>query len=445
MLQNHLLQLLCLMAMEPPAQFDPSAVRNEKIKVLRSLRPIEAATPPAHSVAGQYTAGAIDGVAVPGYRKNWAAAAAPRPSSPCARTSTTGAGPACRSTCAPASACPARSTEIYMQFRAVPYSIFGGEPPRHASPTRLLIRLQPEERIELDLMSKTPGLDRSGLQLCAGRRWTWTCTTTSPARASAPPTSACTWTRSKATAPCSCAATKPKRPGSGSTRIARRLARSRHDAEALPGRHLGPGRCGLADRAPRPQLAGVKRRACRGSNMTHADVGALVAPRRRRVRRCLPPSRDLDARGQRAGWRWRADARRCRCYAQLAAVARLVGVVTAIPTDERWVPHDHPACNLRAVARGLRRGARHPLANPLTRDRTATKPARLRRRAPARAESAAVRCGAAGHGRRWALRLAVPGRGQPGAKALAMDARRRPPSPPCPIRCRRKRRSRGSA
>ena len=67
MLQNHLLQLLCLVAMEPPAKFDPAAVRNEKIKVLRSLRPIGRDQVAQESVAGQYTAGASDGVAVPGY------------------------------------------------------------------------------------------------------------------------------------------------------------------------------------------------------------------------------------------------------------------------------------------------------------------------------------------------------------------------------------------
>ena len=61
MLQNHLLQLLCLTAMEPPSQFDPSAVRNEKLKVLRSLRAIGRAEVASESVAGQYGAGAIDG------------------------------------------------------------------------------------------------------------------------------------------------------------------------------------------------------------------------------------------------------------------------------------------------------------------------------------------------------------------------------------------------
>ena len=57
---------------------------------------------------------------------------------------------------------PLRSTEIYVQFRCVPHSIFPGA---RVQPNALVIRLQPEERIELQLMSKTPGLDRGGLQL----------------------------------------------------------------------------------------------------------------------------------------------------------------------------------------------------------------------------------------------------------------------------------------
>ncbi|WP_208108736.1 glucose-6-phosphate dehydrogenase [Cognatilysobacter terrigena] len=161
MLQNHLLQLLCLVAMEPPSHFDPSAVRNEKIKVLRSLRPIGRNEVVSETVAGQYTAGAIDGKAVPGYLEelgrpsrtetfvairaqvdNWRWAGVPfylRTGKRMAR----------------------RSTEIYVQMRQVPHSIFGAAP----QPNALVIRLQPEERIELQVMSKTPGLDRGGLQL----------------------------------------------------------------------------------------------------------------------------------------------------------------------------------------------------------------------------------------------------------------------------------------
>ena len=165
MLQNHLLQLLCLVAMEPPAKFDPTAVRNEKIKVLRSLRPIGREQVAHESVAGQYTAGAIDGVAVPGYADELG------------RSSRTETFVALRAHVdnwrwsgvpfylRTGKRLPSRSTEIYIQFRKVPYSIFGGRAAADMRPNGLLIRLQPEERIELDLMSKAPGLDRSGLRL----------------------------------------------------------------------------------------------------------------------------------------------------------------------------------------------------------------------------------------------------------------------------------------
>ena len=165
MLQNHLLQLLCLVAMEPPAKFDPTAVRNEKIKVLRSLRAIGREQVAHESVAGQYTAGAIDGVAVPGYAQELG------------RDSRTETFVALRAHVdnwrwsgvpfylRTGKRLPSRSTEIYIQFRKVPYSIFGGRAAADMLPNGLLIRLQPEERIELDLMSKTPGLDRSGLRL----------------------------------------------------------------------------------------------------------------------------------------------------------------------------------------------------------------------------------------------------------------------------------------
>ncbi len=164
MLQNHLLQLLCLTAMEPPALFDPSAVRNEKLKVLRSLRLIGRNEVGGESVAGQYTAGAVDGVAVPGYLSelghasntetfvalrahidNWRWSGVPF----YLRTG---------------KRMPRRCTEIYIQFRAVPHSIFANSGVR-VEPNAMVILLQPEERIQMTLMHKTPGLDRNGLRL----------------------------------------------------------------------------------------------------------------------------------------------------------------------------------------------------------------------------------------------------------------------------------------
>ena len=69
MVQNHMLQLVALVAMEPPHLFEPNEVRNEKTKVMRSLRPITAATVAANTVRGQYAAGSAGGVAVPGYNQ----------------------------------------------------------------------------------------------------------------------------------------------------------------------------------------------------------------------------------------------------------------------------------------------------------------------------------------------------------------------------------------
>ena len=164
MLQNHMLQLLCLTAMEPPSHFDPSAVRNEKLKVLRSLKPLGAADIATHSVFGQYTAGAVEGVAVPGYAQELA------------RSSKTETFVALRLAIdnwrwsgvpfylRTGKRMPQRATEIYLQFRAVPHSIFevGGA---QVQQNALVIHLQPEERIELKLMNKTPGLDRGGVKL----------------------------------------------------------------------------------------------------------------------------------------------------------------------------------------------------------------------------------------------------------------------------------------
>jgi len=164
MVQNHMLQLVSLVAMEPPSDFNAAAVRDEKVKVLRALRPITAADAEALTVTGQYTRGAIDGEPVPGYAEeighesntetfvalkahidNWRWKGVPF----YLRTG---------------KRMPMRDTEIFIQFRDVPYSIFAS---RGATtrPNKLIIGLQPEESIELRLMAKTPGLDRQGVRL----------------------------------------------------------------------------------------------------------------------------------------------------------------------------------------------------------------------------------------------------------------------------------------
>src|SRR5262249_28527603 len=68
MIQNHMFQLLALIAMEPPPSFDPDAVRDEKVKVLKSVRPMLPEQILTHTVRGQYGAGALDGRSAPGYR-----------------------------------------------------------------------------------------------------------------------------------------------------------------------------------------------------------------------------------------------------------------------------------------------------------------------------------------------------------------------------------------
>jgi glucose-6-phosphate 1-dehydrogenase len=164
MVQNHMLQLLALVAMEPPGDLNATAVRDEKVKVLRALRPITATDAEQVSVIGQYTRGAIDGEPVPGYAEeighqsntetfvalkahidNWRWKGVPFYMRTGKRM-------------------PERDTEIFIQFKDVPYSIFASRGATTKA-NKLIIGLQPEESIELRLMAKTPGLDRQGVRL----------------------------------------------------------------------------------------------------------------------------------------------------------------------------------------------------------------------------------------------------------------------------------------
>ena len=156
MVQNHMLQLLCLVAMEPPISMAADSVRDEKLKVLHSLRPMLDGEAVQKTVRGQYRAGAGGGTAVPGYAEELGA-----PS----RTETFVALKAevenWRWAGVPfylrtGKRLPTRVSEIVIQFHAVPHSIF----PRTAGsiePNRLVIRLQPDDGIQLELMAKDPG------------------------------------------------------------------------------------------------------------------------------------------------------------------------------------------------------------------------------------------------------------------------------------------------
>ena len=110
-IQNHMLQLLCHVAMEPPVNFTAEEVRNEKVKVLQAIHAPSAVDVPQMAVRAQYAPGHAGGEDVPGYleEEGFAMGRSPRPSRPCVWRSTTGAGPGSPSTCAPASASRARS------------------------------------------------------------------------------------------------------------------------------------------------------------------------------------------------------------------------------------------------------------------------------------------------------------------------------------------------
>jgi len=160
MVQNHMLQLLALTAMEPPASFDAAAVRDEKVKVLRSLRRIRA----SETVTGQYTAGAIEGTSVPGYAEELG-----HPSSTETFVAIKAHIDNWRWKGVPfylrtGKRLPHRTTEIIVQFKQVPHSIFAGRG-AVTQANRLIIGIQPRENINLSLMTKVPGLDRDGIRL----------------------------------------------------------------------------------------------------------------------------------------------------------------------------------------------------------------------------------------------------------------------------------------
>lgn len=163
MMQNHLLQLLCLVAMEPPASLDAAAVRNEKVKVLRSLAQITEENVEVKTVRGQYTEGFDEKggkavgyladagraesstesfVAITAELQNWRWKGVPFYLQTGKRMGE-------------------RKTEIVISFRQVPHSIFSGS----LSSNELIITLQPKEQIRLQIMNKRPGLTSGAMSL----------------------------------------------------------------------------------------------------------------------------------------------------------------------------------------------------------------------------------------------------------------------------------------
>ncbi|WP_423821240.1 glucose-6-phosphate dehydrogenase [Salinisphaera sp. SPP-AMP-43] len=160
MVQNHMLQLLCLTAMEPPASMNHDDVRNEKIKVLRSLKPITPQEVRKVTARGQYAAGMVDGEAVPAYGADSKEEQAPASK---AEAETFVAIKAeidnWRWKDVPfylrtGKRMARKSSQIVVEFKPVPHSIFGEEP---LQPNRLVLRLQPEEGVEMSIMTKEPG------------------------------------------------------------------------------------------------------------------------------------------------------------------------------------------------------------------------------------------------------------------------------------------------
>ncbi|MEX1667514.1 glucose-6-phosphate dehydrogenase [Zhongshania guokunii] len=160
MVQNHLLQLLCLVAMEPPANLRADTIRDEKVKVLQALRPITAANVKAKTVRGQYIAGAVNAAPVAAFLDetgfedsettetfvalqadlhNWRWEGTPFYLRTGKRLSR-------------------RFSEIVVELKKHPFSLFEGDP--NDLPNKLVIRLQPEENITLYKVNKKPGLGR---------------------------------------------------------------------------------------------------------------------------------------------------------------------------------------------------------------------------------------------------------------------------------------------
>ncbi|WP_035386877.1 glucose-6-phosphate dehydrogenase [Ferrimonas senticii] len=162
MVQNHLLQVLALVAMDPPVNLNADSIRDEKVKVIKSLRPINQENVYDTTVRGQYTGGYLKGGQVPGYLEeedansgsntetfvalrvdidNWRWAGVPF----YLRTG---------------KRMPTKHSEIVVQFKNPPHNLYR-DSYRQLPPNKLTIRLQPHEGVEIQMMNKVPGLDQT--------------------------------------------------------------------------------------------------------------------------------------------------------------------------------------------------------------------------------------------------------------------------------------------
>lgn len=160
MVQSHLLQLLALAAMEPPAAYDADSIRSEKVKLLRSVRPLPAEQLERVAVRGQYTRSHPAARAMPGYREEPGVA-------PDSRTETYAAlqlwvdnwrwagVPFFLRT---GKRLPTRASEIVVRFRPAPHPILDRVQGDRPAPNALVLRIQPEEGISLYFEAKVPGI-----------------------------------------------------------------------------------------------------------------------------------------------------------------------------------------------------------------------------------------------------------------------------------------------
>ena len=157
--QNHVMQVLALTLMEPPAVVDAQGIRDEKVKLLRAVEVPDVDTAVGIGVRGQYTAGSLGGEQVPGYRQE-------QDVDPASRTETfvamrltvdnwrwAGVPIYVRT----GKRLPKRVTEVAMQFHRVPHLAFGGRLARDLRPNALIVRIQPDEGICLTFGAKVPG------------------------------------------------------------------------------------------------------------------------------------------------------------------------------------------------------------------------------------------------------------------------------------------------
>jgi glucose-6-phosphate 1-dehydrogenase len=159
MVQNHLLQILAFIAMEPPASSDAHAIRHETLKVFQSLRPMNAADVGLFTVRGQYLDSTVRGRRVPGYREEEGV-------NPDSRTETYAALrchvdnwrwsgiPFCLRT---GKRLPTRVTEAVIHFKPSPHTLFRRETGDPGPPNQLIIRIQPDEGLVLKFNLKVPG------------------------------------------------------------------------------------------------------------------------------------------------------------------------------------------------------------------------------------------------------------------------------------------------